>query len=50
MASFQQKMTRFGKKTYKFVTKQVFEGGDGPKWENRNFSEKFGEKGCLVGR
>jgi hypothetical protein len=28
---FTTKVTRFGLKTYKFITKQVFEGGDGPK-------------------
>lgn len=37
-------MKVFGIKAYRFVTKQVFEDGDGPKWENWNFSEKCGAK------
>jgi len=44
VARFRQKVTRFGQKTYKFVKKQVFGGGDAPKWKNRNFSEECGAK------
>ncbi|MBR0078123.1 MAG: hypothetical protein IJP72_06985 [Bacteroidales bacterium] len=44
MADFRQKVTGFGQKTYKFVKKQVFGGGDEPEGKNRNFSEECGAK------